>query len=181
MKEMKALLVLAGVLSSIGIASSAMAADPVETVVIGVDFEISKCTVGTPPSNGSVTSETCDATASLPTNVSIALSNCSTSQDNNMTSTECYGTWTGTQSRDGHSFDASVSISKTISVIAGQSTVSYYLDATIGSASIGMNLSKGSVTDSVSFNGSRLLVPNSNDSYSPSLLIAHAMPTPPNN
>jgi len=64
--------VILGVLIfSMGRTTPALATGPFETVELGVDFQISKCT----SSNGE--SSTCDSAASLPTNIAIELKNCS--------------------------------------------------------------------------------------------------------
>lgn len=184
MMKIKAVTMLFGVSIALGLVSSAMAANPAETVELGVDFEISRCVpASTPtPPNGGVVSESCDATASLPGNIAVQLTSCSSSQG----ITSCFGTWESTKSRDGYSFDASVTVAKTtITDSSGNSSVNYSLSASVGPVlnsqqpnSVQMNLNRGgAVTDSVIFSGPQLVVSN-NDSYVPSLVIAPKMPTP---
>ena len=51
-----------GILGFIGLNSGVYAANPVETVELGADFEISKC-------SWSGNSNTCDSAASMPSNI----------------------------------------------------------------------------------------------------------------
>lgn len=176
MEKMKTFFVLIGVVSSIAFSSSAMAADPVETVELATDFEISKCTPSNvPPSSGGTVGESCDTTSSLPTNIAIALNGCSSAGGN----TSCFGSWNETRTRDGHSFVATINVTKSTNTYGGMTMTSYALSASVSSASkpqqtnsIEIYLSKaGVLSDSVSFNGSNFVSPVTSDSYMPSLLI----------
>jgi hypothetical protein len=187
MKKMKTFFVLIGVVGSIAFSSFAMAADPVETVELATGFEISKCTASNvPPSNGGTVGETCEAFSSLPTtNIAIVLNGCSTAGG----STFCFGSWNETRTRDGHSFIATINVTKNTNVFGGMTMTSYALSATVGSAvkpqqmnSIEIYLSKaGVLSDSVSFNGSNFVSPITGDSYTPSLLITPKTPGPGQN
>ncbi len=148
-------------------------AQSVETVVVNVDFQISKCEYTN-------TTASCDMAASLGSNQSISLTNCSSSGG----ATFCSGSWTKSLSRDGYPFDAYINATKTT---WSDGTSYYSYDAGVGPTlssnsiphtSVQISSNDGKINNCVRFSSASLPVGN-DTTYTPSLLVCPERPNHP--
>jgi hypothetical protein len=169
-------------LCSLGFVSvSAFAA--VENVVVCADLQVSKCVEVSSGKNSSIS---CEAVASICSNVSVSLSDCTTSGDY----TSCSGHWTKSVSRDGYAFDASLDVFKTLNP---DGTSYYSFNVSVGPTLNSDSLPHASVqvythdnsklTDAINFSSEPLRLgkdsSGSTISYSAGILVGPAMPTHP--
>jgi hypothetical protein len=181
MKHKLFMTVLLIAISSLGIFSIASeAATAPETIMLNVDFQISKCGLN------SQQELMCGATP-MKKDIAVALSNCSSvCEDTICRPTLCIGTWKDSNSRDGYPFEASINIYKNFS---SDGSTHYYLSAGVGStlysnqfplSTIEFNMTNGMVTDSIKLSGAPLLGGKDDKGtytlYIPSLVIGPSHP-----